>query len=149
MADRVTESLADATLGQLMAQVFKRYRGFMHDTLDELGLYRGQAFIMGVLWQEEGLTQSELAERTHVQPATMTTTLQRMESAGLVERRSDPDDQRLSRVYLTEEGHTFKEPVTRLWQAVEDRTFRGFSMEERVLMRRFLFHIIANLDEPV
>jgi DNA-binding MarR family transcriptional regulator len=138
--------MADATLGQLMAQVFKRYRSCVHTTLDELGLYRGQAFIMGVLWQEEGLTQSELAERTRVQPATMTTTLQRMEHAGLVERRSDPEDQRLSRVYLTEAGHTLKEPVQRLWQEVEEQTFRGFTVEERLLMRRFLLHIIDNLD---
>ena len=37
--------------------------------------------------------------------------IQRMERSGFVERRSDPEDERLSRVYLTERGRALQKPV--------------------------------------
>lgn len=134
-------------LGRLLARTSKLHRGRIHETLESLGLYRGQAFILNVLWQEEGLPQSELASRTWVQPATMTTALQRMEQSGLIVRRPDPEDQRVSRVYLTEAGRALEGPVRASFEAVESTTFAGFSSEERLLMRRLLDRIIDNLSE--
>lgn len=136
-----------APLGRLLATVLRSFRGQVRMALDNLGVYRGQVFILGALWEEEGMTQSELAERTWVQPATISTTLRRMEQAGLVVRRSDPEDQRAYRVYLTDRGRALKEPVHQSWLDVEAKTFEGFSAEEYELMRRFLSRILDNLSD--
>ncbi len=116
-----------------------------HQLLEALGLYRGQPPVLRHLWDCEGITQTELAERMHITPATLTKMLQRMEKAGFVQRRPDPADQRVSRVYLTEAGKNVKSQVEGVFQQMEAETFEGFTLEERVLLRRFLLQIRQNL----
>ena len=112
---------------------------------NEIGLYRGQPFLLRALWEEEGITHSALAARLHRTPATITNMIKRMEKAGFVERRPDPEDQRISRVYLTEAGRAIQEEVQRVWNELEKRAFAGFTLEERLLLRRFLMQIRDNL----
>jgi DNA-binding MarR family transcriptional regulator len=101
--------------------------------------------MLRALWKQEGLTHSELAANLHVKPATMTKMVQRMEKAGFVERKSDPDDHRVSRVYLTDTGRNVQTQVKQVWRTLEDETFAGFTMEERVLLRRFFLQMRENL----
>jgi len=68
-----------------------------------------------------------------------------MEKTGLVERRQDTEDQRVSRVYLTDAGRNIRDAVERVWHELEEQTFAGFSLEERVLLRRLLLQVRENL----
>jgi DNA-binding MarR family transcriptional regulator len=113
----------------------------MHSVWDELGLYRGQPFLLAVLWESEGVTHSELAHRMHVSPATVTNMIKRMEKAGLLERRPDVQDQRVSHVYLTDAGRAIRERVDAQWQEIEDRVFGGFSEDEQAALRALLERI--------
>ena len=97
------------TLSHKLARVSRLFRARAHQRLDQIGLYGGQQFVLCALWAEEGITHSELARRLHIQPATVTNALKRMERAGLVDRRRDPDDQRVSRVFLTPAGWEIRE----------------------------------------
>ena len=129
----------------LLAQVCRLRHARAHTLLEELGLYRGQPPMLHALWEQEGLTHGELAERLHVQPATITKMIQRMEKAGFLERQSDLEDQRVSRVYLTDAGRAIQAEVRQVWRTLEGETFAGFTLEERVLLRRFFLQIRENL----
>jgi len=129
----------------LLAQVCRLHHARAHTLLEELGLYRGQPPMLHALWEQEGLTHGELAERLHVQPATITKMIQRMEKAGFLERQSDLEDQRVSRVYLTDAGRAIQAEVRQVWRTLEGETFAGFTLEERVLLRRFFLQIRENL----
>jgi DNA-binding MarR family transcriptional regulator len=138
------EPLEERT-SHLLARTCKCLRIRMHTSLDRIGLYRGQQFALQALWQQEGLTHSELAEWLNVSPATVTNMLKRMEKAGLVERRRDTEDERVSRVYLTEAGRDIRGAVERTWRELEQQTFAGFSPQELDLFGQFLFRIQENL----
>jgi DNA-binding MarR family transcriptional regulator len=71
--------------------------------------------------------------------------LDRMEKAGLVTRRPDPDDSRASRVYLTEQGRKNQQAVSEVWKTMEQRLTEGLSLEERLLLRRLLLQVHENL----
>jgi len=129
----------------LLAQVCRLHHARAHTLLEELGLYRGQPPMLHALWEQEGLTHGELAERLHVQPATITKMIQRMEKAGFLERQSDLEDQRVSRVYLTDAGRAIQAEVRQVWRTLEGETFAEFTLEERVLLRRFFLQIRENL----
>ena len=129
----------------LLAQICRLHHARAHTLLEELGLYRGQPPVLFALWEQEGATHGELAARLHVKPATITKMLKRMEKAGFVERRSDPADQRVSRVYLTDAGRSIRNEVEQVWCTLEDETFVGFSPEERMLLRRFFLQMRDNL----
>jgi DNA-binding MarR family transcriptional regulator len=72
-----------------------------------------------------------------------------MEKAGFVERRSDPDDERVSRVYLTDEGRSIRTQVERVWRTLDKETFREINAEERELLRRFFLQMRENLEHVV
>ena len=81
-----------------------------------------------------------------IQSATVTRMVIRMERSGFVERRTDPDDQRVSRVYLTERGRSLQHVVEQGWMAIEQQILADFSLEERLLLRRYLEQIYRNLS---
>ena len=140
----VQQPLQQAT-SQLLVQTCKLLRIRAHALLEEIGLYGGQQFVLMALWEKEGITHSELAEQLHVRPATVTNALKRMERAGFVERRQDTEDQRVSRVYLTDAGRNIRDAVEGVWRELEGQTFAGFSSEERALLNQFLLRIRNNL----
>ena len=107
------------SLELLFVQVCRLKHARVQALLESLGLYRGQTPVLFELWEQEGLTHTELAKRLHVQPATITKMIQRMAKAGFVERRQDPEDQRVSRVYLSKAGRAIRADVQRVWRTLE------------------------------
>lgn len=105
--------------------------------------------ILRQLWPADGLTQSELADRLCIQAATVTKMVQRMEQTQLIERRGDPEDQRVSRVYLTDQGRALLQPYEEAWATLEQYLIEGLSLEERVLLRRLLMQLRDNLTKQL
>jgi DNA-binding MarR family transcriptional regulator len=132
-------------LGTLLAQVCRVQHARAHELLEELGLYRGQHAVLRTLWKGEGLTQTELAERAHVRAATISKTIQRMEEVGLVERRSDEQDARLSRVYLSPVGRDLQRDVEARWRQLEAELSVGLGGEQLDLLRDVLVAVRENL----
>ena len=133
------------TAGYVLAQTCKLARARAHSLFEEIGFHRGQHFVLHALWEQQGISHSELAERLHVQPATITNMLKRMERSGLVERRRDTEDERISRVYLTTRGRDVRGEVEGVWLELEGQTFTGFDEQERNVLRRSLLRIQENL----
>ncbi|MGQ9681975.1 MAG: MarR family winged helix-turn-helix transcriptional regulator [Anaerolineae bacterium] len=132
-------------LDLLFAQVSRLHHARAHEHLEALGLYHGQPPVLRALWEQEGLTHTELAERLRVTPATMSRMLQRMERAGFVLRRPDAVDQRISRVYLTEAGRNVEEEVRRVVRTMDAESFAGLAPEERETLRALLLRVRDNL----
>lgn len=119
----------------------------MHELFDELGLYPGQPRVLYALWDEDGLTQSELTARLNRSPSTITKTVQRMEKAGFVVRRSDESDERISRVVLTDAGRDIRPAVEEVWTRLDRQIFDGFSAEELSSFHSFLLRVCQNLQD--
>lgn len=88
-------------LGKAAQQVTKRSR----EALAEFGVTPVQYAALRILWERDGLSCAEMCARLLLDSATMTGIVDRLETAGLVERRPDPEgDRRINRVYLGVEG---------------------------------------------
>jgi DNA-binding MarR family transcriptional regulator len=81
-----------------------------------------------------------------LEPPTITKMLQRMEAAGLVARRQDSEDARVSRVYLTDRGRSLEQVVIDVWQQLEEDTVQGLNETEQLLLRRLLIQVSSNLS---
>lgn len=141
--------MSDHTLRQancaLLGQICKRYQGQTNSMLQAIQLHRGQELILAQLWEQDGLTPSELAERLLVQPATITNALQAMERSGMVERRRASHDQRVVQVFLTEPGRASQAAVEAIWRTVEGCAFSDFGADEERELHRLLSKLDANL----
>ena len=98
------------------------------------------------VWAEEGITQSELVECCHCEPPTVTKALSRMQRAGLLERRRDTADGRVSRVYLTRRGRGLQSQVVERWKELDRQTFAGLDASQRRQLRGMLGRMLANLS---
>lgn len=133
------------TIDFYLAQVCKLHHARAHTLLESKGVHRGQPPLLFLLWEKEGWTHGELAEKLHVKPATISNMVKRMEHSGLVERRSDPADERVSRVFLTEQGRSIQEEVEKALDILEEEQLVGFSDEEKSILLGFLKRIRENL----
>ena len=133
------------TTTYLMVRIAKAQRALVSSALSKMNLHIGQERLLMELWQQDGLTQTELCDRLCIEPPTLTKMLSRLEKTELLEKRRDLEDARVSRIFLTEKGHSWQQPITELWLDLEETILAELSLEERLLFRRLLMQIYQNL----
>lgn len=131
---------------RIFLEILKLYHNRMHKLLEEIDLYPGQPPLLFTLNKEDGQSQKELAEKLNVRPSTMTVMLKRMEKGNLVKRMQDLDDQRISRVYITEVGKEICEKSRKIMNQTEEEMFGNLTGDEKVILRRLLLVVKDNLN---
>ena len=96
------------------------------------------------LWREDGLKMIDLGQCAGLEPSTMTGLLDRMERDGLVHRADDPDDRRVIKVFLTDEGRNVRKPVLRVLEGTLNKVFTGITPEALDQMKNTLRSILDN-----
>lgn len=76
--------------------------------LDRLGITYPQYLVLSVLWEDDGQTVTAIASRLDLEPSTITPLVKRLESAGHVVRRRNPEDERQVKVLLTDQGRALR-----------------------------------------
>ena len=87
-----------------MMRLEARLGAAVAERLREIGLSVPQCDVLSTLTEEEGVSQQSLARRLYVTKGNISGLLDRLESAGLVVRRSTENDRRQYEIYLTEAG---------------------------------------------
>lgn len=77
--------------------------------LETVGLTYPQYLVMLVLWEQDGVTVSELGERLFLDSGTLTPLLKRLETSGLIARIRDAQDERRVRISLTAPGRALRD----------------------------------------
>jgi MarR family transcriptional regulator for hemolysin len=84
-----------------ISDVARMLRTYADQRAREFGMTRAQWAVLSRVERYEGLKQVELADMLDLQPITLTRLIDRLCESGLIERRADPDDRRVKRLYLT------------------------------------------------
>jgi MarR family transcriptional regulator for hemolysin len=110
------------------------------------GLTRAQWAVLAYLARSEGTSQAALAETLDIEPITLVRLLDRLESAGWVERRPDPTDRRVRRLYLTETARPLMDQFQELASATREAALVGLSEAERRQLTDLLTKVRTNLS---
>jgi DNA-binding MarR family transcriptional regulator len=100
--DAVTSAQQQAW--KLVLEIFLAQRSKMLSAAQEFGLAPQQAFAIMRLKPDEPTTMSELAQALRCDNSSVTGIADRLEAAGLAERRAHPSDRRVKTLVLTERG---------------------------------------------
>lgn len=95
------------------------------------GLYQGQANLLLLIYQNDGSYQRDLAEQLDVRPSSMTEMLLKLEQKNLIVRKQDDKDQRVMRIYLTEEGRKEAEELADNKDNFAESFFRALTDDEQ------------------
>lgn len=90
--------------GKWISCLYRMSQCYLERQLSPLGLHGGVFSFLIALFNEDDLSQEELRERLFFDKGTTARALAKLESRGLVKRDPDPDDGRIKRVRLTDEG---------------------------------------------
>ena len=85
--------------------IIRTYRPWLRD----IGLTYPQYLVLLVLWQDGERTMGEIANRLSLPPGGVTPIVERLETAGFVERRRDLNDRRVVHVGLTSSGEALEQ----------------------------------------
>lgn len=77
--------------------------------LDEIGLTYPQYLVMLVLWERDHLLVKDIGKSLSLDSGTLTPLLKRLESAGLLIRQRNPEDERQVSIILTQAGKELRE----------------------------------------
>ncbi len=119
------------TLGQQLAATTKVWRHVLDGRLRPLGLSQAKWLcLLELIRAEQPLTQSELAQRLGIEPATLVRLLDRLEMHGWVERLPDIHDRRSKRIHLTEQSRSIALQVQQTADNLRAELLRGISQED-------------------
>lgn len=112
-----------------------------------LGLTRAQAAVIMHLSRNEGINQVSLAQLMDIEPITLVRLLDRLQSAGLIERRPDPGDRRARILYLAPAARPLLTRIERLGDVVREEAMAHMSPAEREALAGLLAAMKTNLLE--
>jgi len=130
---------------RMIYHISRQHFNRIHAALSEYDVYPGQPPLMFALAHKNGQSQKELAAQLEITAATLTVMLNRMEKSGMVMRRADDKDQRVSRIYITDKGLETLRSVQETLDRLEQQAIRGLDKADLDSVSNILSHIQHNI----
>jgi DNA-binding MarR family transcriptional regulator len=132
-------------LGQIMSDISRLMRRAFDERARGIGVTRPQWQVLTMLARHEGINQGGLADLLDVEPITLCRMIDRLQEAGMVERRADPADRRAWRLFLTERANGLLNELRPLALNLFDEAMTGLSAPERDALHEMLERVRVNL----
>lgn len=102
-------------------------------------------YILMELFNQDGLTQSDLVQLIEVEQPTAVRTLDRMERDGFISRKPSTQDRRVVHIYLTDKAIKGKNNLMQCARDLNQQVLAGFSLEEKKVLDAYINRILTNL----
>jgi MarR family transcriptional regulator, organic hydroperoxide resistance regulator len=135
----------EETLGFLLSDATRTMTRIFSARIAAHGIGMGIFQFLRILWEEEGLTQSELAARTRMREPSAADALYDLERRGLIRRMTDREDRRKVRVFLTAAGRRLYDVVMPDIAVMNETMLARFPAAEQELLKSMLRRIRENL----
>lgn len=133
------------SLGFLLADVSRLVRERFDARARTLGLTRAQWRVLGQLRRREGINQTELADILEIETITLGRHIDRLEAKGWVERRPDPADRRVWKLFLKEKAQPVLDAMRELSELTRQEALAGIPEAERERLIDLLLQIKSNM----
>ncbi|WP_350431078.1 MarR family winged helix-turn-helix transcriptional regulator [Shewanella sp. H8] len=94
--------------------------------------------VLFTLWQEEGISQTELSKRCDIANYTMTRLLDNLQVQGFITRHQEADNRRAFQIFLTDNGKALEKDLVHEAEWVNERFLTALTDSEQVEFMRLL-----------
>ena len=126
----------------MLAKAYQRAHGHFRKALEPFGLTNIQHAVLEALWYLNGQTATELGQLLVLDKATLSGVLARMQESGWIERRPDPDDGRVTRIFPSARADGIKDALIAARETSDEEILSRYNLEERLLFKRFLMALM-------
>jgi DNA-binding MarR family transcriptional regulator len=136
-------------IGFLVHDVSRMRRTVFDQAVKPLGITRAQWWALANLsrHEPEGVIQSDLARLLDVGKVTIGGLIDRLEASGHVERRSDSQDRRIKRVYITDKGYDLISQMAVVGRDLNAIILKGIPLDQIHLAEEVMARMKINLRE--
>ena len=147
MAERIEESVFNR-LGFMINRASWAVRRRISRVLESSGmnLTPEQWVAINVLYEREGICQTQLADLMSREKASITRMLENLVDQGLATKRPDPKDRRKHLIFLSPEGRAFREEYFPKIFAEYRRLIQGIEDEDHQVAYAVLARICRNAE---
>jgi MarR family transcriptional regulator, transcriptional regulator for hemolysin len=139
----------DLRLGYLIHDVSRLRRVSYDRELAPLGITRSQWWVLAFISRNDGLPQTQLANELDVGKVALGSLIDRLQSAGFVERRADEKDRRVKRVFLTDKARALINRISPINDSFNAKILKGIAREDLETTSRTLYAMKKNLLQLV
>jgi MarR family transcriptional regulator for hemolysin len=141
-----TKKAADkTTFGYLVHDVTRLMRKVFDRRAARFGLTRAQWRALKRVSHEPGLTQNEVAEFLEMEPIAVGRVIDRLQKAGFIERRADPQDRRVWRLHITDKAHDVVDDMEQISSELFKQAQRGIAAADMKIMLDVFTRMKQNL----
>ncbi|RBP95916.1 DNA-binding MarR family transcriptional regulator [Cytobacillus firmus] len=119
---------------------------YIKDKLAHLNIAPEQNLILMLLWEEDGLSQNEIARRLDKDKSNITRMLSSLEKKGFIKKSMNKEDSRSLNVYLTENGKNLSEHVYPITEEFHSIVTSGIAKEELRIVEDVLTKMRRNVE---
>lgn len=134
-----------AVVNSAIRSIGIRHRALADALLAPLGLHTGQEVLLLELAAKGPRSQGQLAVSSGCEPPTITGSVRKLETAGLVVRRPSPTDGRVTIVELSDKGQALMPALKAAWQQLADQTVAGLASTPLEQLTDVLTDVAASL----
>jgi DNA-binding MarR family transcriptional regulator len=138
-------ALTDRSLSFLVRQAHRAFVARLAGRLAPHGVSVAEWAVLRRLWQQEGFTQVDLADRMGVRKASLTAVLASLEGKGFLRRTRRGEDLRKYHLFLTKGGRELKQKLLPIGIAINREAVAGID-DDAALVASLLEKVIANLE---
>jgi DNA-binding MarR family transcriptional regulator len=126
----------------LLGKAYQKAHANFKKQLKPYGLTNMQHLVLEGLWYQEGMTAAELGKLLIMDKATVSGVLDRMVETGWIEKRLDPEDGRVQRLFPSEKAAQLQERLIGERKKANQQILKKFTIEEQLLFKRLLRDLI-------
>ena len=135
----------DLRLGYLIHDVSRLRRVCYDRELAPLSITRSQWWVLAFISRNDGLPQTQLANELDVGKVALGSLIDRLQTAGFVERRADEKDRRVKRVHLTDKARKLISQIEPVNDSFNARILKGIPRDDLEQTSRTLYEMKKNL----
>lgn len=141
----INNALMNEPIAFLLADVSRLMRRSFDQRARSIGVTRAQWRVLTMLVRHEGINQGGLADLIEVEPITLCRMVDRLTEASLVERRPDPNDRRVWRLFMTDKARALLSDLKLLAADLTEEAMGDISECEQEQLSKLLETIRGNL----
>lgn len=132
------------SIGRWISVLYRYGQSYLDKKLHPYNLSSGQFIFLVVLLEKDGVSQEFLAKRLNIDKATTARAIKRMEQAGYVIKKMDPEDKRARIIHVTDKALQLKSVLKNISEEWTGRLTEDFTVQEREIIFQLLQKMSRN-----
>lgn len=133
------------SFGRQISIIYQNISTHLDTELKPYGIGTAQISFLITLLKQDGINQETLTVTSHVDKSTTARSIAKLEKAGYITRKKDPDDKRANKIHLTKKGHHIEPKLASILQQLNGILSEGLTEDEKASFVTLLEKLERNI----